>query len=122
MKKTIQLLSLILLVTGMAVNSYAENKEAVKTAKAADATTSINGKIVDQLSGEALVGVKVSIEGTSDVAYTDFDGNFTFDTVTPGKYNLKTNYISYTSTSFKSIEAVAGKDHTVKMVLKSVEE
>ncbi len=123
MKKAIEILSIVLLVTGMSFTALAENEGTNKISKPSAATaTTINGKIIDKVSGEALVGVKVSIEGTEDVAYTDFDGNFSFSALSPGNYNLQTNYISYENTTFKSIEVAAGINHSVKMVLKSVEE
>lgn len=73
-----------------------ENDSKTKTDDAnIEATAILSGSIADQSSGESLVGVEVKIEGTDLKTYTDFDGNYSFKNVKPGKYKLVTNYISY---------------------------
>lgn len=56
----------------------------------------ISGRICDLRSGEALVGVSVSIGGTDRGAATDVSGNYTFAGLQPGKYELVTAYTGYT--------------------------
>ncbi|HPF52926.1 MAG TPA: carboxypeptidase-like regulatory domain-containing protein [Draconibacterium sp.] len=88
----------ILLVTAMfllAVTLHAKDNETKTKDSDANATIVLTGSIVDQKSGESLVGVEVKIEGTDMKTYTDFDGNFAFKNVKPGEYKLVTNYISY---------------------------
>lgn len=58
-------------------------------------TVTVNGNVTDAVTGETLVGVKVELEGTSKKVYTDFDGNFSFEDVAPGEYNISASYISY---------------------------
>ncbi|HAF27992.1 MAG TPA: TonB-dependent receptor [Bacteroidales bacterium] len=65
------------------------------TAESSMATTSVSGKVLDKITGEALAGVKVSIQGTEKSVYTDFDGNFEIDGVRPGNRELTASYISY---------------------------
>jgi hypothetical protein len=36
----------------------------------------ISGQVVDEITGETLAGVKLIIDGTNEVIYTDFDGEF----------------------------------------------
>ena len=57
-------------------------------------TTSVSGKVLDKITGEALVGVKVSVGGTESV-YTDFDGKFEIKGLRPGTLEITTSYISY---------------------------
>ncbi|MCU4165326.1 beta-sandwich domain-containing protein [Carboxylicivirga caseinilyticus] len=89
----------IILLVGLlfiGVNSFANNKDNKKDADAStSAITSLSGIITDEATGENLAGVKVILEGTDQVAYTDFDGIFTFDNVKKGTYTLKSDYISY---------------------------
>lgn len=59
------------------------------------ATIALKGSVLDEISGEALVGVEVKIEGTDFKTYTDFDGNFTFNQVKKGECKVVANYISY---------------------------
>ncbi len=76
-----------------AANLYAEGEG--KDSKNAVMTTSIEGTILDNETGEGLVGVEVKLEGAQKSTYTDFDGNFTFDSVVPGNYSITANYVSY---------------------------
>lgn len=69
------------------------------------ATVSIEGTVTDFTSGEALAGVEVSIEGTGLKAYTDFDGNFRFNDLKAGKYNIIASYISYKNSLVENFEA-----------------
>jgi hypothetical protein len=58
-------------------------------------TTSISGKVLDKITGEALAGVKVSINGTEKSTYTDFEGNFELNGLRSGIVELNATYISY---------------------------
>lgn len=91
MKKILLLAAMFLL----AVTLHAKDNETKTKDSDANATMVVAGSIVDQNSGESLVGVEVKIEGTDMKTYTDFDGNFAFKNVKPGEYKLVTNYISY---------------------------
>ena len=55
----------------------------------------IIGQITDEVTGEELAGVKVSIAGAGLEVYTNFEGNFVFDNVSPGEYILCAEYVSY---------------------------
>lgn len=59
------------------------------------ATMMLSGSVVDEQSGESLVGVEVKLAGTDKKTYTDFDGNFNFENIKPGEYKIETSYISY---------------------------
>jgi hypothetical protein len=61
----------------VAVNAYASTEEKEKenaNSNAEVATLTIQGQVIDKVSGEALAGVSVRVDGTNLVAYTDFDG------------------------------------------------
>lgn len=59
------------------------------------ASTSISGVIIDEETGEALTGVEVKLNGSTEKTYTDFDGKFVFDGVKPGDYSVEAKIISY---------------------------
>ena len=61
--------------------------------------------MVDLTSGESLAGVEIRIEGTDHKAYTDFDGNFEFTGIKPGKYNIIASYISYKGSLIENFSA-----------------
>ncbi len=68
-------------------------------------TLIIKGSVTDSQNGESLVGVKISIEGTNLVTYTDFDGNFEFDNMNSTQnYSITTEYISYKESKLKDIK------------------
>lgn len=93
MKTILLSLALFLAVT----NVDASNTKNEKTETAKSAAIEFSGVVVDNKTQEALAGVKVELEGTGMVAYTDFDGNYTFNNVEPGDYQLVTSYVSYES-------------------------
>jgi TonB-linked SusC/RagA family outer membrane protein len=64
----------------------------------------ISGRVVDEL-GESLVGVNVSVDGTTIGTITDFDGNFTLDVASDAK--LKVSYIGYKT----QIVKLSAKNH-----------
>ena len=80
-------------------------------------TTSLSGVVLDNETGEALVGVAIRFEGSKETVYTDFDGNFKIDNVVPGKYNVLSSYISYTDNKLKEVN-VSGKNNVIRLVLK----
>lgn len=83
-------------------------------------TTSVSGVILDETTGESLVGVAVKIDGTDLEVYTDFEGGFLFDNITPGDYTVSVAMISYKKESSK-LTIKLGQDNTIKIKLKSVE-
>ncbi len=63
----------------------------------------VKGKVVDE-NGEPLIGVNISVEGSSTGTITDFDGNFAIQA--PDKAALKVSYIGYAT----QLVTVSGKD------------
>lgn len=98
-------LLLSILFVGCVVFTYAENKENKKE-NAADNSelTTISGQVLDQRTNETLVGVKVALKGTDQVAYTDFDGKYSFENVKPGTYALTASYISYEKSTVENLK------------------
>jgi iron complex outermembrane recepter protein len=59
------------------------------------AQTKITGKVVDHLTGEALIGANVFIEGTTDGASTNLDGSYNFTTTQKGEQTLSVQFIGF---------------------------
>lgn len=121
MKRIIFIIVAVVLTVNIYANNENGNEKKKETASTTVASSIINGTVVDQITGEALTGVKVAIEGTNEVVYTDFDGNFTFKAVTPGEYNINVNYISYKANSLQKVN-VNGAANSIKIGLKTVNE
>lgn len=92
MKKSITLVFCLLFAVGVFASETDSNNKGLEKPMA---TTSLKGKVLDKITGEPLTGVKISINNTNEFVYTDFDGNFEFKNMLPGKVELKASYISY---------------------------
>ncbi|MBN1597583.1 MAG: carboxypeptidase-like regulatory domain-containing protein [Bacteroidales bacterium] len=90
MKKLSVLFGLLLMVSIVTANNN-KNKNAVPEKKVCE----LKGQIIDKENGDALTGVAVCIEGTTEIAYTNFDGEFTFQNITPGSYKLMAEFVTY---------------------------
>lgn len=77
----------------------------------------ISGIVEDGLSGESLTGVKVAVEGTDLVSYTDFSGAFAIGGIGPGQYDLTIEMISYEKKNLKGIEVIAGDEEKLTVTL-----
>jgi Ca-activated chloride channel family protein len=79
-------------------------------------TGTISGTVTDSLTGEALIGTNIIIEGTSIGAATDLNGRFVLK-VSPGTYSLIITYIGYERKKIENIKVEPGKkiDFNVKL-------
>lgn len=71
-------------------------------------TGTIRGQVIEDASGEALIGATVMVEGTSIGATTDFDGNYAIK-VDPGTYNLNISFISFNAQQVNNVEVKEGE-------------
>ena len=69
----------------------------------AGVTGKISGRIVDEESGEPLIGANIILQGTSNGAATDIDGYYHILNISPGYYDLKINMIGYAEKSVTNI-------------------
>ena len=83
MRTIVLAIALLSLTTGFA-NNNEENKPK---------SYSITGKVID--NSESLTGVKVMLDNKEIVVYTDFDGNFVLENITPGEHTLSFSLITY---------------------------
>jgi len=117
MKKLIFAL-LVAFATTSAFAEKAETKTEVKTdSKAEAAVVSLSGNIIDEVSGEALVGVEVKVDGSDLKTYTDFDGHFTINNLKSGECKLVASYTSYTKNE-KTFQ-IKSKSNLVKIELQA---
>jgi iron complex outermembrane receptor protein len=95
---------------------------AILLAGAVQAQTTVSGKVIDDQTGEILLGASVFIEGTTEGNTTDLDGNFTFNTSQQPPFDVIVQYVGYQPIKLK----FEGKPLRVKMktsstVLQAVE-
>lgn len=71
-------------------------------------SASIRGTVIDDATGETLIGVGVLVDGTSAGAATDLDGVFDIK-IEPGNYQLRISYIGYAEMLVKDVVLKAGE-------------
>lgn len=106
-----------LLVAFATTSAFAEKAETKTDSKAEVAVLSLSGNIIDEVSGEALVGVEVKVDGSDQKAYTDFDGHFVIDNLKAGNCKLVASYTSYNKTE-KTFQ-MNSKNNQVKIELQA---
>jgi len=79
-------------------------------------TGKIAGKVIDSKSGEVLIGVKITIEGTITATSSDYEGKFSLNNLKPGNYNLLVSYVGYSKKVITEID-VKAKDVTFVNIL-----
>ena len=62
----------------------------------------LRGKVVDAKTGESLIGVNVTVKGTSKGTITDFDGNYTLEVDPTQNPTLVFSYIGYVNSEIKT--------------------
>ena len=121
MKKIVFIFTALLI---LGLNSQAKNlvtptgdKKVEATEMATLNTTSLSGVVLDNETGEALTGVAIRFEGSNEIYYTDFDGNFKINNIVPGTYNILSDYISYNDNKLRDVN-VNGQNNVIRLVLK----
>ncbi|NND72246.1 MAG: TonB-dependent receptor plug domain-containing protein [Rhodothermales bacterium] len=69
----------------------------------------IAGKVTDLANGDALIGVNVIIDGTTQGTVTDIDGNYVILNVRPGDYTLLFSYVGFQSQRISGIRVSTGQ-------------
>jgi hypothetical protein len=111
---SIVLVGLVLIISNKV---FATGDESVV---AANAKASISGKVLDIKTGESLAGVAVTLEGTNIKVYTDLDGSFSVDGISPGNYNLVLSLISYKNSLVENIKINPGSKGIIELKLDAV--
>ena len=106
-----------LLVAFATTSAFAEKAETKTDSKADAAVISLSGNIIDEVSGEALVGVEVKVDGSDQKTYTDFDGHFVIDNLKSGECKLVASYTSYNKNE-KTFQ-INSKSNLVKIELQA---
>jgi len=74
--------------------------------------TSLEGKVLDAASGEALIFANVVLFKNGNLitgAQTDLDGNYVFSSLDPGTYDVEASYTGYPTTRQTNVVLYAGK-------------
>ncbi|HPD94530.1 MAG TPA: TonB-dependent receptor [Tenuifilaceae bacterium] len=77
-------------------------------------------QVVDDGTGETLVGATISIDGTTTGTITDLDG-FAYLKLTPGEYNIRISYISYQPMIIQGVAIESNQTKFLTVRLKSAD-
>jgi len=69
----------------------------------------ITGKIVDEATGEPLIGATILVVETGQGDATDLDGQYEIREVEPGTYTLRVSFISYATKLIEDVEVKTGQ-------------
>ena len=100
MKKLILLLFITLtFATSLVANNDPDNSIRI-----------ISGKILDNQTGEALVGVKIQVKGTDVYCYSDMNGSFTLTVAVKNTDEISIDMVGYESKTLKTQEFCISPD------------
>lgn len=90
----------------------------VAFSQAQSVSSKISGTILDEKTGEKLIGVSVAVQGTKKGARTNVEGKFIL-TVEPGSYDLKVSSLGYKTKVLEDVSAMPGDITSVNITLES---
>ncbi len=70
----------------------------------AGSTGKIAGIVKDKNTGDPLIGVNITVEGTNLGASSDVDGSFIILNIPPGNYTLVAQYIGYSTVRLENVD------------------
>jgi hypothetical protein len=82
----------------------------------------IKGKVSELNSNIAIPFANVSIEGLPNGVSTDIDGNYIFENIEPGLYNISTNYLGYKSQTISEVQVTNSKPAIIDFQLEDLTE
>lgn len=109
-------------LAGVSVDVYGTSgnrvnlKPKTATSNQSQATGSISGKVIDSVSGKAIAGVLVNLNGTKMAATTDSRGSFVFSSVLKGEAKLSFKMIGYRAAA-QTVDVQPDKTTSVSVTL-----
>ena len=82
-------------------------------------TGTIKGTIVDAKTKEPLIGASVLVEGTTNGAAADLDGNFVINNVSAGTHSLIASYVAYQPVTKTGIAVETNRETVVDFEMNS---
>ncbi|MDO5522796.1 MAG: TonB-dependent receptor [Bacteroidia bacterium] len=79
----------------------------------------IKGIILDVKTNEPLIGASILIDGTTQGAAADLDGNFVIPNVSPGTYSLTASYVAYQTLNISGVVVESNKETELEILMTS---
>lgn len=96
-----------LLLMLLALSSFAQNG-------------TISGKVVDEATGEEMVGVTIQVLSNGKFTTTDLFGDYAIRDLAPGTYTIEVKYVSYSTKRISDIVVAKGANVTVNVTMQEV--
>jgi hypothetical protein len=77
----------------------------------------IKGKVLNTINNEPIPFANITIEGTTQGASSDFDGNFEIKNVEPGFRNLKVTCLGYKTIIFRDVQVTNAAPAIIQILL-----
>lgn len=82
-------------------------------------TGAVKGKLIDKENyNKPLAFANIFNAATEEIVYSDIDGTYNFDDLTPGEYKLTYSFVGYQTVS-KLVRVETGKVTEINMVLEA---
>ncbi|MEK7818586.1 MAG: TonB-dependent receptor [Bacteroidota bacterium] len=78
----------------------------------------IEGKVIDEKTGEAIPGANVKIKGTYYGAASNFNGEYKILNINSGEYTLEASLIGYTTVLHTGVKVLPNQNLTINIKLK----
>jgi len=82
-------------------------------------TGRISGKVIDQQTGEPLIGANILIAGTSLGAASDVNGEYLITSITAGEYSLRASFVGYQDVTVNNLKVTSGLTTRLNFELQS---
>lgn len=91
----------------------------ITTLQAQEIVQNIRGQVIDQQTGQPLIGANVVVQGTDPLVgtATDLDGYYRIEGLALGRYNLICTYVGYGDQALDNILLTSGKEVAVNFEL-----
>ncbi|TVQ09325.1 MAG: TonB-dependent receptor [Balneolaceae bacterium] len=80
-------------------------------------TGKLTGRVIEESTGEPLIGVNVTIVGTQQGAMTDTDGYYVILNIRPGTYELRASYLGFQTQLVQNVRISIGQTTTIDFSL-----
>lgn len=90
--------------TGSNILINTDSKNETNLSEKNEIKGALRGIIIDEETGEALLGATIIIEETSQGRSTDINGEFLLENIEPGIYSLRVQYLSYLTKVIEDVE------------------
>ncbi len=96
-------MKLVALLLALVLSNPAPEDKGKASESAEKESVRFYGTVIEEMTGDPLVGAVVYVKEFDKEIYTDFDGNFVIDNLTPGQYDIEISCVSFSKKELDDI-------------------